>query len=95
MLGLAIAPVLAPLPPILLAGAVLLGTTLAVRWLVEEPAGAPAVALAAGAGAIAYLAALGLVARPALARAARGLGQLRAERGAAAELRGSRPGPDA
>jgi hypothetical protein len=85
---------LAPLPPILLAGAVLLGTTLAVRGLFDEPAGALGVALAAGAGATAYLAALGLVARPALARAARGLRQLRGERGAPAELGEGPPGGD-
>jgi O-antigen/teichoic acid export membrane protein len=95
VLRLAIAPVLAPLAPILLAGAAMLGAMLAARRLVDEPSGALGVALAAGAGAVVYLGALGLLARPALARAARGLRQLRPESGAPAELGEGRPGREA
>jgi len=95
VLRLAIAPVLAPLAPILLAGGAMLGAMLAVRRLVDEPSGALGVALAAGAGAVVYLGALGLLARPALARAARGLRQLRPESGAPAELGEGRPGREA
>jgi hypothetical protein len=95
VLRLAIAPVLAPLAPILLAGGAMLGAMLAVRRLVDEPSGALGVALAAGAGAVVYLGALGLLARPALARAARGLRQLRPESGAPAELGEGSPGREA
>ncbi len=76
-LGIRIGVMLRPLPPILLAGATMVGATLAPRGLLADPASPAGLGLAAGCGTIAYLLALLLVARPALARAARGLRALR------------------
>ncbi len=94
-LGVAPLAVLAPLSPILAAGAALVVATAGVRILlpVPDPAGVAGIALAAAAGAGVYVGALVLLARPALRRAAAGLAGLRA-RPVVPAVRGSRPGPD-
>lgn len=92
-LGLSIGAVLRPLLPILLAGTAMLAAMLALRGLLDEPASLAGVGLAVGCGTIAYLLTLGFVARPALARAARGLRALRGEADrSAAGFKESRPG---
>lgn len=92
-LGVSVGRVLAPMAPVLGAGLSMLGAMWAVRAPIVAPAAAADVALAAAVGALAYLLGLALFARPALARAARGLRALRGEADrSAAGLRESRPG---
>lgn len=79
MLGVFVGRVLAPMAPVLGAGLSMLGAMWAVRAPIVAPAAAADVALAAAVGALAYLLGLALFARPALARAARGLRALRGE----------------
>jgi PST family polysaccharide transporter len=79
VLGVSARRILAPLAPVLGAGLLMVGAMWSVRAPIAAPAAAAEVALAAGVGVLAYLVGLGIFARPALARAARGLGAVRRE----------------